>query len=128
MLYLLAALGETITLVAVVAGIIFCVLAFRNPFRSAWMKRGGIDNLAATGIATALAFAVGFQISGLVAAGLPAVYAMGFTVALILVTAFLVIRLFGVGERLRRADAGESPFYGIQEAIRSRRSGGRRHA
>jgi hypothetical protein len=127
MLYLLAALGETITLVAVVTAIVFCVLGFRNPFRPAWMKRAGIDNLAAMGIAAALAFVIGFEISGLAAAGLPAAYAMAFTIALVIGTAFAVIRLLGVGERLRRADAGESPFYGIREAVRGRRSG-RRHA
>ena len=107
---LLPLLAHTAVLIAVVSAIQLTVLAFRNPLRPAWLKKAGADTLAAVAIAAGLSLAVAFEIAGLVAAGINAFAAVGIAAALCFGVASFNWRRFHCGDRLRRADAGHSPF------------------
>jgi len=122
MMAILTAFVETAALIAVVSGIQLAVLAFRNPLRPHWLRVTGSDNFASMLIATSLAFAVGFEISGLVAAGLNPAMAMGLTVGLVFGVGIFNWRAFRCGERLRRADAGLSPFAALDKRSSPRRA------
>ena len=103
-------LAETAILIAVVSAIQLTVLVFRNPFRPAWLKMSGTDAVAAVAIAAGVSIATAGEIAGLIAAGVNAFAAIGITVALSVGVGVFNWRVFRCGERLRRADAGQSPF------------------
>jgi hypothetical protein len=103
--------ASTAVLIAVFGAIQFVVLAFRNPFRPAWLKRKSMDNLAGLGITTASTIAFGYEIVALVAIGLHPIVALAVVSVFVLVVMVAIWRVFGCGERLRRADAGLSPFH-----------------
>ena len=103
-------LAETAILIAVISAIQLTVLAFRNPLRPAWLKMAGADALAAVAIAAGISIATAGEIAGLIAAGVNAFAAIGITVALCVGVAFFNWRVFRCGDRLRRTDAGHSPF------------------
>ena len=104
-------LPEMAVVVAIVAAILFAGVAYRNPFRPRWMDRDWASTAAALAISSAVCFGAGYMIAGSISAGLGVPTAVGLTVALFLAAGYVIWRLFDVGERLRRADAGQSPFY-----------------
>ena len=120
-------LPEITVVVAVVAAILFIGVAYRNPFRPQWMYRDSASTAAALAISSAVCFGAGYMIAGSIAAGLGVATAIGLTVALFLGSAYVIWRVFEVGERLRRADAGQSPFY-AQPAVAALRHPVRRRA
>jgi hypothetical protein len=107
---LLPLLAHTAVLIAVISAVQLTVLAFRNPLRPSWLKRPVADTLAAVAIAAGLSLAAAFEIASLVAAGVNAFAAIGITAALCFGVAYFNWRVFHCGDRLRRADAGHSPF------------------
>lgn len=110
---LLQILPEMAAVVAIVAAILFTGVAYRNPFRPRWMYRDSASTAASLAISSAVCFGAGYMISGSISAGLGVATAIGLTVALFLGAGYVIWRLFDIGERLRRADAGQSPFYAI---------------
>ncbi|HUE47445.1 MAG TPA: hypothetical protein VMO81_14450 [Aestuariivirgaceae bacterium] len=104
-------LPEVAVVVALVGVILFTGLAFRNPLRAPWLKRDSASTGAALAISSAVCFGAGYLIAGSIAAGLGVAMAIGLTVAVFLGSGFVIWRVFEIGERLRRADAGQSPFY-----------------
>jgi len=105
-------LPEMAVVVAIVAAILFVGVAYRNPFRPRWMYRDSASTAAALAISSAVCFGAGYMIAGSIAAGLGVATAIGLTVVVFLGSGFAIWRVFEIGERLRRADAGQSPFYG----------------
>lgn len=106
-----AVVAETAALVTVVGVIQFLVLFFRSPHRPRWLRTELMEIVTANSFVLALTFGIAAELSGLVAGGANAFLAIALTAAIVLGSAFAIWRIFGVGERLRRADAGESPFY-----------------
>lgn len=98
---------SVVTFVAVAA---LLVVVFRNPFSPAWLKRDGPAITASVLMSGAVAGVTGLTISSLVGAGLHMISAAILTIALFTLSGIAVGRLFHVRERLRRADAGQSPF------------------
>ncbi|MGD9867311.1 MAG: hypothetical protein AB7U38_04835 [Hyphomicrobiales bacterium] len=111
MLTIVTVLAELIFMVCVAAGIPFVLLAFRNEHRPALLRRGGMEAIAANLIAIGIVFAIGFLINGFTNAGMNALYAIMLSAVLFFGAAIVIWKVFGVTERLRRADGGESPFY-----------------
>jgi hypothetical protein len=120
-------LPEMAALVAIVAAILFVGVAYRNPFRPQWMYRDSASTVAALAISSAVCFGAGYMIAGSIAAGFGVATAIGLTVALFLGAGYAIWRLFDIGGRLRRADAGQSPFYS-QPAFEALRHPFRRRA
>ena len=106
----LVILAHTAVLIAVISAMQIAILAFRNPFRSGWLKKAGADTVTCVVTTASLSFATAYEIAGLIAAGVNVFVAIGVTVALIFGVAIFNGRVFRFGERLRRADAGHSPF------------------
>ena len=111
MLKLVHILPEVAAVIAIVGAILFTGLAFRNPLRPKWLQRDSMSVAAALGIAAAVCFGAGYMIAGAVAAGFGVATAIGMTVAAFGGAGYAIVRGFHIGERLRRADAGQSPFY-----------------
>lgn len=104
-------LPEVAVVVALVGAILFTGLAFRNPLRARWLYRDSTSTAAALAISSAVCFGAGYMIAGSIAAGWSVATAIGLTVAVFLGSGFVIWRVFEIGERLRRADAGQSPLY-----------------
>jgi hypothetical protein len=104
-------LPEVAVIAALVGAILSTGLAFRNPLRARWLHRDSAATGAALAISAAVCFGAGFMIAGSTAAGWSVATAIGLTVAVFLGSGFVIWRVFEIGERLRRADAGQSPFY-----------------
>ena len=104
-------LVATVALVAALAATQLALLAFRNPFRSLWLRRPGADNAAAIAITFGVSLTFAFEISALVGIGVPTLIAILAAPVLVAGISWSIWRLLGCRERLRRADAGKSPFY-----------------
>jgi hypothetical protein len=111
MLKLVHILPEVAVVFAIVGAILFTGLVFRNPFRSKWLQRDLMSVAAALGIAAAVCFGAGTMIAGAVAAGFGVAAAIVMTIVAFGVAGYAIVRGFDIGERLRRADTGQSPFY-----------------
>ncbi|MEC9368511.1 MAG: hypothetical protein VX871_07440 [Pseudomonadota bacterium] len=111
MLILLKLTAELIFLACVTFSIPLVLLAFRNEHRPRMLKKGWVEAAAANGIAIGIVFSLGFLITGLTQTGMNPLFAIIIATTLLFVFAAVVWKLFGVRERLRRADAGQSPFY-----------------
>ena len=104
-------LPEVAVVVALVAAILFTGLAFRNPLRAQWLHRDSAATGAALAISAAVCFGAGYMIAGSIAAGWSVATALILTITVFLGSGYVIWRVFKIGERLRRADAGQSPFY-----------------
>jgi len=107
---LLALVVYIVALIAAVSVFQLTVLAFRNPFRPTWLNKAGAESIAATANVGSLSVSTAFEIAGLIAAGFNAFFALAITMALIFGVVIFNWHIFRYGERLRRADAGHSPF------------------
>jgi len=104
-------LPEAAVVVILVGAILFSGLAFRNPSRAQWLHRDSAATGAALAISAAVCFGAGYMIAGSIAAGWSVATAIVLTIAVFLGSGVVIWRVFAIGERLRRADAGQSPFY-----------------
>jgi hypothetical protein len=113
-------LAVEFALVAITVSVIqFLVLVFRNPRRPQWLWSSFIESAAVICIVMGITVAVAILASGLIGAGLN-VFASLVVSALVPITvAFGNWRAFQVGERLRRAEAGASPFASLSDARQS---------
>lgn len=102
---------ELIALVAIMPLIQLVLLLLRNPFRSGLLRRAGIETVTAVAIVAAISFSLAFLINGLANAGVDVFAAMVTALACASLSWWGFWRLFGVGERLRRAEAGRNPFH-----------------
>lgn len=98
---------SVVTFIAVAA---LLVVVFRNPFGPAWLKRDAPAITVSVLMSAAVAGVTGLTISSFVGAGLNLISAAIVTIALFVLSGLAVGRLFHVRERLRRADADQSPF------------------
>ncbi len=110
MLTPISILAELIVTAGVVCATQFLVLAFRNPHRHAWLRTTFAESVAVIGIVMGLALTISLLISTLVGSGVNVLVAMGIGIAVPVAVALLNERLFHLRARLRRADAGQSPF------------------
>lgn len=106
-LSLVIAVVASIALVGLIA--LFGLL-FRGPACPAWLRRDSAASAVSVLVSGAL-FGVGaYLISSLLDAGLTIIAAVAVSVGLLIGSGMTVVRLFRIKERLRRADAGQSPF------------------
>lgn len=116
MLSIIQILPEAAIVVVIIGATLITVLAFRNPLRSKWLRRDMTATAASLVIAAAACFGIGNMISGAVSAGFSAATAIVLTLAICAGAGYALMRGLHMGERLRRADAGESPFYSVAGA------------
>lgn len=107
---LFALLVCTAILIAVIIAVPLTVLAYRNPFRPAWLRTSVADIAGAIGLTLGLSFAVAVEIASLAAMGINAFVALGLIVVVGVGLGIFIWRLLRCSERLREADAGRSPF------------------
>jgi len=88
----------------------FLVLLFRNPHRSKWLRSDFAQTTAALLLVAVSCLVFAMFMTGLLGAGLDVFAALPIAVAIPVVVVFVSMKLVGFRERLRRADAGLSPF------------------
>jgi hypothetical protein len=101
---------QFIVTAALVGGTALLGLVFRNPFRPEWLKRGWTDSAAAVAIAAGFSGVIGYGMLGSAELGMGVAAGIILTLAIFAGTVVAVFRLFHFGERLRRAERGQSPF------------------
>lgn len=94
----------------VVCAIQFIVLVFRNPHRPQSLRYGGTEAVAVLFIVAAVTLSIATLVSGLVGAGVNVFASLIIAAIVPIAVAIANQRLFKIGERLRRSDAGVSPF------------------
>lgn len=109
-------------LVAIVAGIQLTILIFRNKARPHWLRSRLADTTAALVISTAFAMGLGNEFAAMIATGMSPLVAIVVVPLVYAAATYAFWRLFNCRERLRRADAGQSPFrlHGVAEAAISK--------
>jgi len=107
---LLSSAVHLLGIVAFSAAMLLAMLVLRNPFIPRWLKNEAVAQGVAFVLTAALCVASGNAGNALIAAN------VHYAIATLLIAAVLVFsiygfwKLFAVGERLRRADEGRSPF------------------
>jgi hypothetical protein len=102
-----------------VSAIQFLVLLFRNPRRPQWLRGSIIESAAVICIVMGITVAVAILASGLIGAGLNVFVSLVVSAIVPLAVAFGNWRLFQVGERLRHAETGASPFAPLSDKRQS---------
>lgn len=126
MLSVIQILPEAAIIVVIIGAILFTVLVFRNPNRPRWLRGDAMPVAASLAIAAIVCFGIGNMISGGIEAGFDVGTAFVLTILVCVVTGYAMMRGFRIGERLRRSDAGESPFYPVAGTDTLKRSWQRR--
>ena len=103
-------LPEIALLVGVFGAMLFVILVFRDPTRPTWLRWNWVAVAASIAIAAAFTVALGTMIAASVSAGFGVGSAILLTVAIAGAAGYAMVRGFNLGERLRRCDAGQSPF------------------
>lgn len=101
---------ELVFVAATVSIIQLLVLAFRNPHRPQWLRGGFAESVAVLGIVMGLTLSTAMLIAGLVGSGANVFVSLVIAALVPFAVAFVNARLFHLRERLRRAEAGASPF------------------
>jgi hypothetical protein len=108
------------TLVFEMAGVIasvlfvqFVILLMRDPHHPAWLNGETAQWIVAVAVVTIGCFSIGLLVAGMVAAGVELYVTLAVSAALPIAVAFVSARVFGFRERLERADAGHSAFFGV---------------
>lgn len=107
---ILAIGAETLAVAAIIIAFQLAILAFRNPFRPRWLGRFGLETITATAFAAALPVGLGFQMSGIMAAGASFPTAAALAAVLFVGMGLVSMWFLQMRRRLRLADAGQSPF------------------
>jgi hypothetical protein len=94
----------------VIVAIQLTLLAFRNPMRPRWLRGTPAETWATVGMIMSFSVVFGYLMQGLVMAGIPVAAAVVGVPLYVLALSFVLWRLIGGRERLRRAEAGQSPF------------------
>jgi len=103
-------LPEIAVLVGVIGAILFVVLVFRDPSRPQWLRWNWVAIAASIAVAAVFTVALGVMIAASVSAGFGVGSAILLTVAIAGAAGYAMVRGFNIGARLRRCDAGQSPF------------------
>jgi hypothetical protein len=99
----------------VVSAIQLLVLVFRNPHRPQWLRYGGTEAIAVLIIVAGVTLSIATLVSGLVGAGVNVFASLIIAAVTPIAVAIANQRIFQVRKRLRRTDAGESPFAPLDE-------------
>jgi hypothetical protein len=116
---LLSLAAEFALVIIAVSAVQFLVLVFRNSRRPAWLRHSFIESTAVITIVMGITLTVAILASGLIASGINVMVSLAIATVLPIAVAIANWRIFRVGERLRRADAGASPFASLSAAPQS---------
>ena len=119
LLNLLAALAG---LAAAVGITLATLLVLRNPHNSGWMKSDFAAQMAGVVLVALIAGILAWAMAGMIDAGLSIASAALLTAATVGGFGWLLWTTFRVGERLKRADAGRSPFEALERDPPPRKS------
>jgi len=108
--------GEGASLVAYAAAILLAGLVLRNPKAPTWLRVEFAAQMASLVLVALLMVIVVYAMQGFLSAGLNYPEALFAIVATPIVARYLVWKTFRIGERLKAADAGRSPFERLERA------------
>ena len=103
---------SAVLMVALIGLLQLTVLVFRNPYRPAWLRTSTAETWTTIAGVSLFSLSLCYQIASLIAAGLPTLFAIAGVPVFVVTVAVLMWRRSRCGDRLRRADAGLSPFDG----------------
>lgn len=109
--------AELAGLVVTPGAVFLALLVLRNPHNPAWMKSELAAQAASVVVVAMIAGMLAWSITSLVDAGLHIANAALITMTTIAASGCLLWFAFGIGERLRRADSGRSPFETISQDL-----------
>lgn len=99
-----------LSLAAIPAAVLLTGLILRNPLAPVWLRSEAVATAASLVLTAGFCVAVTYAIPVLAAAAAPH-WAIGILVAAIPAASTLVLwRAFNIGDRLARAESGDSPF------------------
>lgn len=107
---IISLIAELVFVAIVVSAVQLLVLIFRNPQRPRWLRYGGTEAIAVLFIVAGFTLSIATLVSGLVGAGVNVFVSLILAAAVPIAVAIVNQRVFRIGERLRRSDAGASPF------------------
>jgi drug/metabolite transporter (DMT)-like permease len=101
---------EFVLVAIAVSNIQLLVLVFRNPLRPEWLRHSFVESTAVICIVMGITLSIAILASGLIASGMNVFVSLVLSTTWPFVVAIANWRVFRIGERLRRADMGASPF------------------
>ncbi|MGJ3259540.1 MAG: hypothetical protein ACFE0S_08045 [Rhodospirillales bacterium] len=115
MSFIMHAVPALAAVAASVALYILVVLVMRNPRMPAWVH--GEAAAQAVALVMTIGLVVGFAAAAqmLILSGIHVAVAVAATTAAIIGAAFAICHFFHIGERLRNADRGQSPFRPVED-------------
>lgn len=93
-----------------VAAFLLAILVLRNPHNPEWVNGEGFSQLTALLMTTGISAASAVTVQAYHAVGMSVAVALCVTSGVVVVAGFVLYGVFGMGERLRRAEAGHSTF------------------
>jgi hypothetical protein len=97
-------------LVGISAATLLAGLMLRDPFVPGWLKSEAVAVAAGLVLTAGAMMAIGFALAGLIAANIHYSVAVLVVSLVLAASPYVLWKAFNVGERLARADAGQSPF------------------
>lgn len=97
-------------LVGVCAATLLAGLMLRDPFAPGWLRSEAVAVAAGLVLTASVMVVIGYALAGLIAAGVHYAVALCLVGAVLAASPYALWKAFNVGERLARADAGQSPF------------------
>lgn len=94
--------------------VLLAMVGLRNPHNPAWLRSEEAAHAASFVLVVLISMVFAWAVTGLTEAGLRIAAAMPIALAVIVISGAVLWFAFNVGERLRRADAGRSPFARIR--------------
>jgi len=101
---------DTLAMIVALAVVQAAVLLMRHTNRAAWMRRATIDTLLSIAVAAIMLVAIGFEVAGLMRAGLSGEMAIMAAPVICALAAMGIWYGFDCRVRLTMASAGISPF------------------
>ena len=91
-----------------VAAFLLAILVLRNPHNPEWVNSEGFSQFTALLMTTGITAASAATVQAYYSLGMSVAVALCVTSGIVIVSGFVLYGLFGMGERLRRAEAGHS--------------------
>jgi len=114
--------AELAGLAATVGITLATLLVLRNPRNPGWMKSEFVAQAASLVLVALISGVLAWALTSMTDAGVAIANAALIAVIVIVASCCLLWFTFGIGKRLRRADAGRSPFEAIERHLPNTKS------
>ena len=112
-------------IILAVAAFLLAILVLRNPHNPSWVHSEGVSQMTALLMTTGISAALAVAVQAYASAGVSVAVALCVTSGVVIVAGVVLYGVFGIGERLRRADAGRSTLEPIDQgsALQNNKAG-----